>query len=71
MKAAGIDKVIDDFNALMLEEKKFALEIIRKIYIEARRESILKKAKSVSANYKRKKIKTGSAKDLYNDLEND
>ena len=69
MKPASINRVIEDFNSLVLEEKEFALEIIRKMFIEANRESILKRAQTAIRNYSKGKTKRGTIKDLYNDLE--
>lgn len=71
MKNVGINRVIQDFNSLVLEEKEFALEIIRKMLIESHRESLLKRAHAATSNYNKGKVKHGSTKDLYNDLEND
>jgi len=71
MKSTTINKVIDDFNALVFDEKEFALEIIRKMFIEAQRESLLKRANTATSNYHKGKVKRGSLKDLRNDLEND
>ena len=71
MKATSINKVIDDFNALILEEKEFALEIIHKMFIEAQRKSLLKRVHAAASNYNKGKVKSGSLKDLHNDLEND
>ena len=70
MKSTSINKLIDDFNALVLDEKEFALEIIRKMFIEAQRETLLKRAHSSLKNYTKGKVKHGSVKDLHNDLEN-
>jgi len=69
MKTTSINRVIEDFNSLVLEEKEFALEIIRKMFIEANRESILKRAQTAIRNYSKGKTKHGTLKDLYNDLE--
>lgn len=71
MKNTGINKVIQDFNSLVLEEKEFALEIIRKMLIESHRESLLKRAQIANGNYNKGKVKHGTPKDLYSDLEND
>ena len=67
----GLNRVIEDFNSLVLEEKEFALEIIRKMFIEAHREFLLKRAHTAISNYSKGKVKYGTAKDLYKDLEND
>ncbi|MDZ4846084.1 MAG: hypothetical protein SH857_11105 [Chitinophagales bacterium] len=71
MKTDGINKVIENFNSLLLEEKEFAVEIIRKAYAEAAREGILANARKAEKNKKKGKVKKGSLKDLYKDLEND
>jgi len=71
MKTDGINKVIENFNSLLLEEKEFAVEIIRKAYAEAAREGILANARKAEKNKKKVKVKKGSLKDLYKDLEND
>ena len=71
MKSTSINRVIEDFNALVLDEKEFALEIIRKMYVEAQRKHLLKRAHGAMSNYNKGKVKSGSLKNLYNDLEND
>ncbi len=70
MKTASVNTVIEKFNALLLEEKEFAVEIINKVYAEAAREALLKKSQKASDNYKKGKVKKGKLSDLYNDLEN-
>jgi hypothetical protein len=71
MRAATINTVIDDFNALLWEDKEFAIELIKKMFVEAKRDAIYKKSRSAVENLKKGKVKHGSVKDLYNDLEND
>lgn len=70
MRTITINTLIDDFNALLLEEKEFALELIKKAFAEAEREAIYKTAKKATENYKKGKVKQGSVQDLYKDLEN-
>lgn len=69
MKTADINKLIEDFNSLHLEEKEFAVEIIRRAYAEAAREGILANARRATKNLKKGNVKRGNLKDLYNDLE--
>ncbi len=71
MKAANINTVIENFNSLLLDEKEYAVEIIKKVYAEAAREALLSKANKASQNLKKGKVKKGNLKDLYKDLEND
>ena len=70
MKSADVNKVIENFNSLQLEEKEFAVEIIKKAYAEAAREGILARARKASQNLKKGRVKKGGVKDLYKDLEN-
>ena len=39
MKTTNINAVIENFNSLLLEEKEFAVDIIRKVYSEATRDA--------------------------------
>ena len=71
MKVATVNTVIDEFNSLLLEEKEFAIDIIKKTFAEAKRESLLKRAKKAMGNYRRGKVKRGGLEELFMDLEND
>ena len=71
MKSATLNKIIEEFIELPLEEKEYAIEIINRQMIEAKRNAIAKRAKVAKANYKKKKIKSGSVQDLVKDLESD
>lgn len=71
MRTITINTVIEEFNALLLEEKEYAIDIIKKAFAESKREFILKRGKKAEENFKKGKTKRGSVKDLYNDLEND
>lgn len=71
METTTLNRIIEDFNNLPLDDKEYALEIIRKQLIEARRESIARRAEEAIKNLKEKKIKEGTIQDLYRDLESD
>jgi len=71
MKAANINRVIEDFNSLVLSEKEYALDIIRKMTVESKREALSKRARKAMLNLKKGKVKKGSVKDLHTDLERD
>ena len=71
MGSATINKLIDDFSHLPLDDKEYAIEVIKKQLIEAKREAIAKRAKEAMANLKKGMIKRGRVKDLYKDLESD
>lgn len=71
MGSSSITSIIDDFSRLKLDDKEYAADIIRKQLIEAKRESIAKRAGEASASLKKGLVKRGSVKDLYKDLESD
>lgn len=54
-----------------LDDKGYAIEIIKKQLIEAKREAITKRAKEAITNLKKGMIKKGTVKELYKDLESD
>jgi hypothetical protein len=71
MANVSLDKVIDDFRKLPLDEKEYVIDIIEKQMIEAKREAISRRAKKAILNLRRGTVKKGSVKDLYKDLELD
>ncbi len=70
MIQSQLDKVIDDFNHLSLDDKEYVSEILHKQLIEAKREAIEERAKEANNNYKDGNIKSGTIEDLKKDLEN-
>jgi hypothetical protein len=68
---SSLDTLIDKFTQLKEEEKEFAIDILNKIIADSRRNTIANRAKNASRNLKAGKVKRGSSKDLFNDLEND
>ena len=68
---ATLNKVIDDFRKLPLDEKKYVIDLIEKQMIEAKREAIFRRSKRAILNLKRGAVKRGTVKDLYQDLELD
>jgi hypothetical protein len=71
MSSTTLNKLIDDFSQLPLEDKEYAINVIKKQLIEAKREAIAKRAKEAMANLKKGMIKRGTVKELYKDLESD
>ncbi len=66
-----LHKVIEDFNHLSLDEREYVIDVVKKQVIEAKRDAIAKRSKEAMANLKKGKIKTGTVKELYEDLESD
>lgn len=71
MSSATLDRLIDDFKQLTLDDKEYAIDIIKKQLIEAKRDAVAKRAKEASANLKKGSVKRGTVKELYRDLESD
>lgn len=69
MNTATLNKLIDDFSHLSVEDKEYAIEVVKKQLIESKRDAISKKAKNALSNRNKGKAKTGTLKDLYKDLE--
>ena len=69
MANAMLNKVIEDFRKLPLEEKEYVNDIIEKQMIEAKREAILRRAKRTIPNLKKGAVKKGTVKELYEALE--
>jgi hypothetical protein len=71
MTHTQLSDTIENFDALNLEDKEFALEIFEKNVRESKREQLIKRVKEANQNYKTGTVKKGNLKDLFEDLEND
>ena len=71
MNGATLNKIIEDFSHLPLDDKEYAVEVIRKQLIEAKRAAIAKRAKEAMVNFRKGNSKIGDIKELYKDLESD
>jgi len=71
MSSTTLDRLIDDFKQLPLDDKEYAIEVIKKQLIEAKRDAIAKRAKEAMTNLKKGMVKRGTVQELYKDLESD
>ncbi|MFZ3122594.1 MAG: hypothetical protein WA104_04400 [Thermodesulfovibrionales bacterium] len=71
MSSSTINNLIEDFSHLKLDDKEYAVDVIKKQLIDAKREAIAKKAKEAIANLRKGMVKRGTLKELYRDLESD
>lgn len=69
MKTPDVNTVIEQFDALPWEEKKYAAEVIRKAVAEAARDSLSRRVKTAERNWKAGKAKKGGLRELRKDLE--
>lgn len=68
MRTTDIKTVIEQFDALPIEEKEYAAGIIRKAYAEAAREALVARVKEAARNAKGGKVRKGRLADLRKDL---
>jgi hypothetical protein len=71
MSNITLDKVIKDFSLLPLDDKEYAIDIIEKQLVEAKRDVLAKRAKRAMVNLRKGAVKKGTVKELYKDLEID
>jgi len=71
VSTATMNKLIQEFNLLPLDDKEYATEVMKKQLIEAKREAIARRAKTAMASFRKKMTKRGTVKELYKDLESD
>lgn len=69
MRTPDIKTVIEQFDALPLEEKEYAAGIIRKAYVEAARDALVTRLKTAVRNAKAGKVRKGKVSNLRKDLE--
>jgi len=68
---ASINKVIEEFSHLSIDDKEYVSEIIKKQLIELKRDKIARRASEARMNLDKGLVKSGNIKDLLEDLESD
>ncbi len=68
MNNSNTNRVIEEFSHLPQEDKEYVAEIIRKQVIEEKRVRLAVRAREARVNFERGSAKTGSLKDLMEDL---
>jgi len=71
MSTTVLNKLIEDFSQLPMDDKEYAVDVIKKQLAEAKRGAIAKRAKEAMANLKKGAIRKGTVQDLHKDLEID
>ena len=71
MSTAALNKLIEDFSQLPVDDKEYAVDVIKKQLTEAKRDAIAKRAREAMANFKKGVIRKGTVQDLHKDLEID
>jgi len=71
MENSDVNKVIEEFGHLPLEDMEYVAEIIRKQLIDVKRRTLAARVKEAKDNYSKGLSKKGTLKDLMEDLEGD
>jgi len=71
MNDPNVNKVIEEFSHLPLADKEYVAEIIRKQLTEVKRQKLAERAREARKNLKKLAVKTGTIKDLMEDLDRD
>jgi len=54
MGTKTLNKLIEDFGQLPLDDKEYVVDIVKKQLVEAKRDAIAKRAKQTMANLKKR-----------------
>jgi hypothetical protein len=68
---ASISSLMEQFGKLPLPDKSFAVDLMRRQMIDARRLVLARRSTHAIRNYKLNKVKRGSIDDLKKALDND
>ena len=71
MDTSTLNKLIEEFQDLSLEDKEYINKIFEKQIIESKRNLLEKRVKEAMSNFESGNIKSGNIQDLYKDLEID
>jgi hypothetical protein len=69
MSNSNIGKVIEEFSHLPPDDKEYVAEIITKQLIEVKRDRLAERAQEARMNLEKGAVKTGTVKELMEDLD--
>ena len=69
MGGTTLNELIEEFGRLALDDKEYVVDILKKQLIEGKRDAIAKQAQGAVTNMAKGKVKTGTVKVFYEDLE--
>lgn len=71
MQNLTLSNIIENFDILNIEDKGYVLNIIKKNYLESKRDLLYQRVKEADNNYSLGNFKKGGLKELLEDLDND
>ena len=71
MVGSNVNKVIEEFSQLPPEDKEYVAEIITKQVTDVKRERLAERSRQARMNLEKASVKTGTIKDMREDLDLD
>ena len=71
MSDSSINKIIEEFSHLPLEDKEYIAEIIKNQLVEGKRAMLASRAEEARMNLEKGAVKTGTVEDMMEDLDRD
>ena len=71
MDSLSVNKVIEDYQRLSIEDMEYVASIIQKQLIELKRDNLAVRVPEATSTYEQGRTKSGSLKELMEDLESD
>jgi hypothetical protein len=71
MSDSSINKIIEEFSHLPLEDKEYIAEIIKNQLVEGKRARLASRAEEARMNLEKGAVKTGTVEDMMEDLDRD
>ena len=71
MDSVSVNKVIDEYQYLSIEDMEYVASIIQKQLIELKRENLAARVQEAKSNYVQGLTKSGGLKELMEDMESD
>ena len=68
MSEASVNKVIEEFSHLPIEEKEYVAEIIKNQVLEQRRDKLAERVREAKSNLQKGMTRSGTIKDLMEDF---
>ena len=69
MSESSVNKVIEEFSHLPIEEKEYVAEIIKNQVLEQRRDRLAERVREAKSNLQKGMTRSGTIKDLMEDLD--
>jgi hypothetical protein len=71
MSDSNVNKVIEEFSHLPVEDKEYVAGIITKQVVDVKREMLAERVREAKENFQKGFVRTGTIRELMEDLDRD